>query len=650
MMDRASRGPTFSSRFGWALTVTLVLPLLGIAGAAVAGVATAGGSQLAQSTRWQIYLLSTAIGILLIGMIIGFMWSQVRSRLRRDLTEYAGICRALAAGDQQAPLPVIGQDDFALLATGINALVMQRDQGGMNSSDTLTLQNQIEKLLHEVSAVGEGDLSIQAEVTPDTLGVLADSFNYMIEELAKVVGRVQSTTQQVILATRRIVERSNDLSRAADAQYAQITQTSTQVETLAAFILAAARNATLSADAADQALTSAHEGEEAVVQTITGMQHIRSNVQETAKKIKRLGERSQEIGDIVRIIADLAEQTNLLALNAAIQSAMAGDNGRGFAVVADEIRLLAERSGEAAKKIAILVKNIQTETQEAVVAMEESTAEVVAGSTMADNAGRALQTISLAVERQTQMVDAIARAANERALTSESVALAMHRISEITRQTSSAMSDTVSSVMYLSELADQLRTSVATFKLPPQRGALNAPQASIAPPPMGPHMIPPPPFGSPTQTGIPALPPGYGPSTGMPMQGGQSGQWNLFDPTGGNGAQQGNPPYPGPPSRSNGMLPGAGPQGMYSPRPGQDAGSGMYGPMTPQGMRPPPGQMGMPMPGQMPPLNRPSGSMPFPTDTQQRMPGTMPPNSEDRTGFDMPGGQELDPRIDAPDR
>src|SRR5437868_9981074 len=196
------------------------------------------------------------------------------------------------------------------------------------------------------------------------------------------------------------------------------------------------------------------------------MMLIRENVQETAKKIKRLGERSNEIGEIVRIIEDIADQTNLLALNAAIQSAMAGEHGRGFAVVADEIRLLAERSTESTKRIATLVKSIQGDTYEAVVAMEDSTQEVVKGSQLADDAGRALNSIYTAVERQAQMIEGIARAANEQAQVSESVAIAMGQISEITQQTNAGTQEASMSVSYLAELADQLRASVSTFRLP----------------------------------------------------------------------------------------------------------------------------------------------------------------------------------------
>ena len=309
-------------------------------------------------------------------------------------------------------------------------------------------------------------MRVQAEVTPDTLGVLADSFNYMIEELAKVVGRVQTTAVQVTNATRRIIDRSDELTQASETQVAQISQTTEAVEALAIFIQNVARNAQLSAEAAQEALRNANSGQRSVRQTIEGMVFIRENVQETSKKIKRLGERSNEIGEIVRIIEDIADQTNLLALNAAIQSAMAGEHGRGFAVVADEIRLLAERSTESTKRIDTLVKSIQGDTYEAVVAMEDSTQEVVKGSQLADEAGRSLNSIYTAVERQAQMIESIARAANEQTSVSEAVAVAMGQISDITRQTNIGTQEAAASVSYLAELTEQLRASVSTFRLP----------------------------------------------------------------------------------------------------------------------------------------------------------------------------------------
>ncbi len=410
-----------------------------------------------------------AIILLLVVLIANY---YVQRNIKSRIAGLVDVCRDYASGDRSIRAVVNGEDEFAQLASALNAVLDNQGSPaggismGSSGSDAAALQAQIEKLLQEVSAVGDGDLRVQAEVTPDTLGVLADSFNYMIEELAKVVGRVQSTAVQVTNATRRILDRSAELAQATETQVKQIANTTEAVEALAVFIQNVARNAQLSVDVAQEALRSANTGQQAVRQTIEGMVLIRENVQETAKKIKRLGERSNEIGEIVRIIEDIADQTNLLALNAAIQSAMAGEHGRGFAVVADEIRLLAERSTESTKRIATLVKSIQGDTYEAVVAMEDSTQEVVKGSQLADDAGRSLNSIYSAVERQAQMIENIARAANEQTSVSEAVAVAMGRISEITRQTDAGTQEAAVSVSYLAELSEQLRASVSTFRLP----------------------------------------------------------------------------------------------------------------------------------------------------------------------------------------
>ncbi|HEV2238617.1 MAG TPA: methyl-accepting chemotaxis protein [Ktedonobacterales bacterium] len=475
-----------------------------------------GGSQL------QTIVLGVTVGATaLVVIIVMGSWLWMRSIARDRVLGLAELVQQWAQGDRSMRAAVAGDDEYAALASAVNYILdgnSPRTFGG-DSQDAATLQGQIEKLLQEVSAVGDGDLRVQAEVTPDTLGVLADSFNYMIEELAKVVGRVQATTLQVTNATRRLLDRSAEVAQASEAQSAQIAQTSEAVGQLANFVQLSARNAISATETAQEALRNAKAGQQAVVQTIDGMVHIRENVQETAKRIKRLGERSQEVGEIVRLIEDIADQTNLLALNAAIQSAMAGEHGRGFAVVADEIRLLAERSAEATKKIATIVKSIQGDTYEAVVAMEESTQEVVSGSRLADEAGQSLLSIYSAVERQAQTIEGIARAASERAQTSEAVASAMSRISEITRQTNTATQDAASSVSYLAELAEQLRASVAAFRLPEdgQDGAPPMPQPENAFPPMlNLPNLGAPAWGAPNDYPLPALPP----ATAQPPFGG----------------------------------------------------------------------------------------------------------------------------------
>ncbi len=463
--DQNRGGMTINALLQVALIASAIIPLVVIA---VLGWYASKQINGSNSQQFVITVVFCAALMFVVVLVANY---YVQKKIRDRFLGLVDVCRDYTGGDRTVRANVNGDDEFAMLSMSLNTLLDSQGvmQGGMQlstSGDAAALQAQIEKLLQEVSAVGDGDLRVQAEVTPDTLGVLADSFNYMIEELAKVVGRVQATAVQVSNATRRILDRSVELSQASETQVAQISHTTEAVEALAIFIQNVARNAQSSADAAQDALHNANSGQQAVRQTIEGMMLIRENVQETAKKIKRLGERSNEIGEIVRIIEDIADQTNLLALNAAIQSAMAGEHGRGFAVVADEIRLLAERSTESTKRIATLVKSIQGDTYEAVVAMEDSTQEVVRGSQLADEAGRSLNSIYTAVERQAQMIEGIARAANEQATVSEAVAVAMGQISEITRQTDAGTQESAASVSYLAELADQLRASVSTFRLP----------------------------------------------------------------------------------------------------------------------------------------------------------------------------------------
>lgn len=469
-MDPNSRsGTSVSGQLNLLVSIATLVPavaILGLGFYSIGRVTQSSGSD-SETLLWAVTLIVAVLTVL----IVAFTALRMRGLMRGRALEIAEICRQVSTGQREARAPVVGDDEFSLLAASVNALLDGVPAPGISRAladtpDAARLQAQIEKLLQEVSAVGDGDLRVQAEVTPDTLGVLADSFNYMIEELAKVVGRVQATAVQVTTATRRLLDRSAEVSQASEAQAMQITQTSEAVARLADFVQLSANNALQAADAAREALKSSQVGQDAVVQTVDGMTRIRDNVQETAKKIKRLGERSQEVGEIVRLIEDIADQTNLLALNAAIQSAMAGEHGRGFAVVAEEIRELAVRVTEATKKIANIVKAIQGDTYDAVVAMEDSTQEVVKGSQLADDARHSLQSIHGAVEHQTQMIQGIAQAAGERKQTAEAVAYAMNQIADITRQTSLATQDAANNMSYLAELAEQLRGSVATFRLP----------------------------------------------------------------------------------------------------------------------------------------------------------------------------------------
>jgi len=327
-------------------------------------------------------------------------------------------------------------------------------------------QQAIMRLLDEMGDLADGDLTVNATVTEDITGAIADSINYAIEALRTLVTAINDTAEKVSSAAQETRTTAMRLAEASDHQANEIATASTAVNEIAVSIEGVSKNADQLAEEAQRSVDTAKQGAEAVQKTIDGMDTIREQIQETSKRIKRLGESSQEIGDIVELINDIAEQTNILALNAAIQAAMAGDAGRGFAVVADEVQRLAERSADATKQIEALVKTIQTDTNEAVISMEQSTAGVVAGAKLAQDAGSALGTIDTVAAQLAELVENINEATRQQASAASNVSETMNVIQDITTQTSAGTNQTAASIGNLANMADELKRSVAGFKLP----------------------------------------------------------------------------------------------------------------------------------------------------------------------------------------
>jgi twitching motility protein PilJ len=273
------------------------------------------------------------------------------------------------------------------------AIEQQRQAAELQRTESDRNQQAILKLLDEMASLADGDLTVQATVTEDITGAIADSVNYAVEALRKLVATINQSAIQLDGATRQTQALASHLAKASGAQAKQIGSATESIAAMAASTEEVSGNAERAADVARHSVDVAHKGGEAVRRTIDGMNTIRETIQETSKRIKRLGESSQEIGNIIELISDIAEQTNILALNASIQASMAGEAGRGFAVVADEVQRLAERAATATKQIEVLVRTIQTDTNEAVVSMERSTTDVVGGALLAENAGAALQEI-----------------------------------------------------------------------------------------------------------------------------------------------------------------------------------------------------------------------------------------------------------------
>ncbi len=326
-------------------------------------------------------------------------------------------------------------------------------------------QEAILRLLNEMGNLADGDLTVQASVTEDVTGAIADSINFTIEELRTLVRGINSATDQVTKATQETQAISNRLYEASQRQNREIQQASASVLQMAQSINEVSQTANQSARVAQQSLAAAEKGGQVVQNQIAGMNEIRTQIQDTSKRIKRLGESSMEIGEIVELISDITEQTNVLALNAAIQAASAGEAGRGFTVVAEEVQRLAERSGEATKQIEAIVKTIQADTQDAVAAMEKSTVGVVEGTKLSDAAGQALTEIQKVSRDLAELISRISTQTHMQSTSVTDVTRGMQGILKITEETTEGTKQTNVSIGQLTKLAAELRSSVAGFKV-----------------------------------------------------------------------------------------------------------------------------------------------------------------------------------------
>ena len=327
-------------------------------------------------------------------------------------------------------------------------------------------QAAILRLLDEIADLADGDLTVNATVTEDFTGAIADSINYSIDQLRDLVETINLTAVQVSAAAQETQATAMHLAEASEHQAQEIAGASAAINEMAVSIDQVSSNASESTAVAERSVAIANKGNEVVHNTINGMDKIREQIQDTSKRIKRLGESSQEIGDIVSLINDIADQTNILALNAAIQASMAGDAGRGFAVVADEVQRLAERSSAATKQIEALVKTIQTDTNEAVISMEQTTSEVVRGAHLAQDAGVALEEIEKVSKTLAALIQNISNAARQQASSAGHISNTMNVIQEITSQTSAGTTVTAKSIGNLAKMASEMRGSVSGFTLP----------------------------------------------------------------------------------------------------------------------------------------------------------------------------------------
>jgi twitching motility protein PilJ len=386
--------------------------------------------------------------------------------------------RTLAPTAAAGPLPFAANSrlSLALASAGIVILLLMavaysRAGDFRRAAEAQAAQNErnqqaILRLLDELSSLADGDLTVQATVTEDITGAIADSINYAIEALRELVATINDSAVMLDAATKQSEGTAKQLVRSSEMQAKQVAAASESVALMAQSIEEVSGNAERCSDVARHAVDVAHKGGEAVRRTIDGMNTIRETIQDTSKRIKRLGESSQEIGNIVELIEEIAEQTNILALNASIEASRAGEGSRGFAVVADEVQKLAERSTNATRKIEVLVRTIQSDTNEAVVSMERSTTDVVGGALLAENAGAALEEIEQVSHQIASLVQNISSSAREQTGVVGEFMKNMDALTGISSKTSEATSATSISIAKLAELAAQLRRAVSGFALP----------------------------------------------------------------------------------------------------------------------------------------------------------------------------------------
>jgi twitching motility protein PilJ len=379
------------------------------------------------------------------GLAVAFLLLALLAALGLGLVHYQDVDRRAADADAQ------------------RAEAERLEQEAKRTND----QNQaaILRLMNELQEVADGDLTIQATVTEDITGAIADSVNYTVEELRNLVARINTTAALVADASSKAQTVSSSLQSASEQQSREIRETGEAVLRMASQINEVSASASESAQVARQSLGAAEQGRRAVQNAIVGMNGIRDQIQETAKRIKRLGESSQEIGEIVELISDITEQTNVLALNAAIQAASAGEAGRGFTVVAEEVQRLAERSAEATRQISALIRTIQVDTQDAVAAMERSTQGVVAGTRLSDDAGNALAEIGRVATQLAELIEDISRTTSDQASSAGTVAHSIQRILLVTEQTREGTQQTAGSILQLAGLARELKNSVSRFRV-----------------------------------------------------------------------------------------------------------------------------------------------------------------------------------------
>jgi methyl-accepting chemotaxis protein len=407
--------------------------------------------------------LQTALLLLAMSALFVFLIQRGITRQIRSMRE---TFEQISVGNYDARAEVYSRDELGMMAQATNKMLANTLSLIQSREERDRIQQSILKLLDDVSGVAAGDLTKEAEVTAEMTGAIADAFNYMLGELRTIIGAVQDTTARVNTSAYHVREVTESLAESSQTQSQRVLAASNALQAMAQSIRKVAEQANAAAKVAEDALAAALAGGDSVRRTVAGMENIRRHVQETARRMKRLGESSQEIGEIVQLISEISDRTSILALNASIQAAAAGESGKGFAIVAEEVERLAERATEATQRITVLIQSVQTETKEAISAMEATTREVVEGSAVASEAGERLSLIETVSQHISDLVRGISEVARRQAESSEQVAASVAEVSRATQTTASGALQAAEDIRRLASMVNSLNESLSRFRVP----------------------------------------------------------------------------------------------------------------------------------------------------------------------------------------
>lgn len=412
---------------------------------------------------WNLLILGAMLALWGVGAL--FYRGFIRGQINQPVAHLVQYVAQIGQGNMDYTADIAVDNELNMLKNSLDEMVTQLKGTVQTESDINRMQGQIMNMLSTVSAAADGNLTVEAEVTADALGSLADAFNMMVASLASLVEQVRKSASDMNSATNDILLSSAQMIKGAEEQQNHINNITSAVDEIAVSMQQVANNAEAAARASQMATEAAQKGEKSVEETILGMHRIRNTVQVTSKKIKSLGDRSIEIGEITTTIEDIARNTTILALNAAIEAARAGEHGRGFGVVAEEVRKLAERAGKATQDIGDLIKGIQAETNEAVRTMEEGTREVEEGTRLADVAGKSLKEIDKSVGQVADLIQEISLAAKQQARGTDGVVRSMETISDIANLHADGVRKSTEIIERLATLSDRLVEAIGNFKI-----------------------------------------------------------------------------------------------------------------------------------------------------------------------------------------